>query len=94
MGGSEVTPTGFAEIQLCGYCKNPRRMIAALAKCGFPSNHAQVKRPEPEHDCEPPRWRERRRLGIEEGSEWTCPCGQAWRWRYFGYSDMRAWEPV
>lgn len=47
------------------------------------------------HVCRPPGWWLRLRSGIGKNDTWVCPhCSTVWKWRYWGYSDMCAWERV
>jgi hypothetical protein len=45
--------------------------------------------------CKTPGWWGRLRLGIGRNGTWVCPrCATIWKWRYWGYSDMCAWEKM
>jgi len=50
----------------------------------------------PVHYCDLPRWRLRRRLGVELGTIVRCEdCGLRWQWRPRGALDLAAgWVPV
>lgn len=55
-----------------------------------------VRHPDPQHRCDLPGWRRRRRLGVVVGTVVRCDqCRQHWKWLWRGWTDSgKEWVRV